>query len=148
MPPMGGMPRPSGPPLQPPGMRGMVPPPQQPGMAHPPMPGMLPQLGMQHPQHPGMPPSPGAAAGMHPRPPMPGMMPSPTSASATKIDPAQIPRPMPFAIPTQVRSVDATLVGHAPSGVLPCIDRCNNVFPPPGWQPPPFPAAMLPLPFC
>ncbi|EFN54381.1 hypothetical protein CHLNCDRAFT_58279 [Chlorella variabilis] len=102
MPPMGGMPRPSGPPLQPPGMRGMVPPPQQPGMAHPPMPGMLPQLGMQHPQHPGMPPSPGAAAGMHPRPPMPGMMPSPTSASATKIDPAQIPRPMPFAIPTQV----------------------------------------------
>jgi hypothetical protein len=80
-PPMGGMgmlPQQPGMGMAPPGMGGMG----------PPMPGMQ----MQPPRAP-MP-------GMAPPMPMPGMQAqAPTS---TKIDPSQIPRPMPYAIPTQV----------------------------------------------
>ena len=81
-PPMGGM--------------GMLP--QQPGMGMGP-----PGMGGMGPHMPGMQMQP-------PRPPMPGMappMPMPgmqaQAPTSTKIDPSQIPRPMPYAIPTQVR---------------------------------------------
>lgn len=86
-------------PGQPP-MPGMMPPGQQPPMGMPgmppPMPGGMPQPGMPPPM-PGMP--------QQPRPPMPtGMAPgmAPPAPAASKIDPSQIPRPLPYAIPTQV----------------------------------------------
>lgn len=88
-------------PGQPP-MPGMVPPGQQPPMGGmpgrpPPMPGSMSQPGMAPPMPGGMP--------QQPRPPMPtGMAPgmAPAAPAASKIDPSQIPRPLPYAIPTQV----------------------------------------------
>ncbi|PSC68317.1 transport Sec24-like protein [Micractinium conductrix] len=114
-PPMGGMPgmqppqqqfqqpgmQPPG--MQPPGFPGMMPgQPTMPGMQ--PMPGQPPMSGM-----PGMqPPMPGMPRPPMPTPPMPtpGAMMAPgvqaAPAASTKIDPSQIPRPLPYAIPTQV----------------------------------------------
>ena len=82
-PPMGGMgmlPQQPGMGMAPPGMGGMG----------PPMPGMQ----MQPPR----PPMPGMAPPM----PVPGMQAQAQATTSSKIDPSQIPRPMPYAIPTQV----------------------------------------------